>query len=73
MDTSPPEVGLVLDGRYGDDVDYLTNRSSYTAHWEGFTDPHSDIMEYAWAVGSCSGCTDIQTFISVGLMTGTIV
>ena len=70
VDSSPPIVGLVLDGVDVEDSDYLTDRTSYAAHWDGFADPHSDIMGYEWAIGSCYGCTDIQNFISVGLMTG---
>lgn len=72
VDTSPPEIGLVLDGGYTEDSDFLKDRTSYTAHWNGFADPHSDIMGHEWAIGSCSGCIDIQAFISVGLMTGTL-
>lgn len=71
VDTSPPEVGVVLDGSsYKEDSDFLVDRTSYSAHWKGFVDPHSDIMGYEWAIGSCHGCTDIQTFIPVGLKTG---
>ena len=72
VDTSPPTAGVVLDGTDKDDNDYLTDRTSYTAQWVGFADPHSEIIEYEWAIGSCYGCTDIQTFVSVGLMTGTV-
>lgn len=73
MDSSPPVIGLVLDGVDIEDRDYLRERTSYAAHWSGFADPHSDIMEYEWAIGSCHGCTDIQTFVSVGLLTGMYV
>ena len=70
MDSTPPAMGLVLDGVDAEDSDYVTDRTSYAAHWDGFVDPHSDIMGYEWAIGSCYGCTDVQNFISVGLMTG---
>lgn len=70
VDSSPPAVGLVLDGIDVEDSDYLTDRTSFAARWDGFADPHSDIMGYEWAIGSCYGCTDVQNFISVGLMTG---
>ena len=73
MDSSPPVEGLVLDGAYGEDSDYIISRTSYAAHWNGFADPHSDIMGCEWAIGSCHGCTDIQTFLSVGLMTGRLL
>ena len=72
VDSSPPTAGVVLDGADIEDTDYFIDRTSYTARWVGFTDPHSDILEYEWAIGSCYGCTDIQTFVSVGLMTGKV-
>ena len=70
VDTSPPELRVVLDGIDNEDRDYFTNRTSYSAHWVGYADAHSNIMGYEWAIGSCHGCTDIQSFVSVGLMTG---
>lgn len=70
VDTSPPTAGVVLDGANMEDIDYCIDRTSYTAHWLGFADPHSDVIQYEWAIGSCYGCTDIQSFVSVGLMTG---
>jgi len=72
VDTTAPLMGQVLDGRYGEDSDYLVERTSFSVHWVEFNDPHSDILEYEWAIGSCTGCTDVQGFISVGLLTGTV-
>jgi len=65
-------MGQVLDGIHREDSDYLVERTSFGAHWVGFNDPHSDILEYEWAIGSCTGCTDIQSFVSVGLLSGTV-
>ena len=73
VDTTPPVAGVVIDGTGTEDSDYLTDRTSYAARWVGFGDPHSDIMGYEWAIGSCHGCNDIQTFVSVGLMTGRVI
>ena len=71
VDTSPPVMGQVFDGGYGEDSDYFQERNSVSAHWVGFNDPHSNILEYEWAIGTCTGCTDVQGFISVGIQTGT--
>ena len=70
VDTSPPKLGVVFDGIDNEDRDHFTDRASYSANWVGFADVHSDIMGYEWAIGSCHGCTDIQSFVSVGLLTG---
>lgn len=51
------------------DLDYTTNSTSISAHWSDFFDPHSGIVEYLWAVGTCPGCSDVQMFVSVGLGT----
>jgi len=72
VDTTSPLMGQVLDGIHEEDSDYLVERTSFSAHWVGFNDPHSDILEYEWAIGSCTGCTDIQGFVSVGLLSGTV-
>lgn len=70
-------MGVVYDGApptspegWGD-VEYWTEAGVVMAHWRGFSDPHTDIAEYWWAIGTCQGCTDVQPFISVGKQQGT--
>lgn len=75
LDSSPPDVGSVFDGPSSShgDVDYWTDSATLHSHWTGFSDPHSDIVEYLWAIGSCSSCVDVQPFVSVGLEQGTFM
>lgn len=71
LDSSPPDIGVVLDGPPSDagDVDYWTDWV-LAAHWAGFGDPHSGVVEYWWAIGTCATCSDVQAFVSVGLNQG---
>ncbi len=52
------------------DVDYLCVVDEVGAYWSGFSDPHTGIVDYSWAVGRCPSCVDTQPFTSVGLETG---
>lgn len=74
LDSSPPVVGEVYDGPPSGDVDYWTDAHSLTAHWRGFEDPHSSIVEYWWAIGTCDpSCQDIQAFVGTGLKQGQLL
>ena len=75
LDSSPPDVGRVFDGPPSSDgdVDYWTDSAMLQAHWAGFSDPHSDVVEYLWAIGSCPSCVDVQPFVTVGLKQGMYV
>lgn len=77
LDSSPPVRGVIYDGpqpNQGDvdvfDLDYTTSLTTLYAHWQGFSDPHSAVVEYFWAIGTCSLCSDVQTFTSIGSATG---
>lgn len=74
LDSSPPDVGMIFDGppTADGDVDYWTD-GVLAAHWRGFSDPHTGILEYWWAVGTCAVCTDVQAFLSVGLNQGMLI
>ena len=52
------------------DVAYWSDVGVLSAHWRGFSEPHSTLGGYWWAIGRCPGCTDTQPFISVGLKQG---
>lgn len=70
LDASPPDVGVVFDGPQTSsgegDVEYWSSVDVIEGHWRGFSDPHTDIAQYWWGIGTCSGCTNVQPFISVG-------
>ena len=51
IDTSPPVAGKIYDGnQLGVDLKYAKWTTTFTAHWDSFTDPHSPISRYIWAV-----------------------
>ncbi|PFX19963.1 hypothetical protein AWC38_SpisGene15613 [Stylophora pistillata] len=51
IDTSAPLVGKVNDGnQIGRDLKCANWTSTFTANWEQFTDPHSPIARYTFAV-----------------------
>ncbi|KAJ7365973.1 hypothetical protein OS493_002714 [Desmophyllum pertusum] len=51
VDTSPPLAATIYDGsQAGSDLKYSTWTTKYSANWEPFTDPHSPIRKYTWAV-----------------------
>ena len=51
VDNSPPEVGVVFDGRqYAPDVDYVS-ANSIVSYWHGFVDHESGIRFYTAAIG----------------------
>ncbi|XP_078585869.1 uncharacterized protein LOC144867679 [Branchiostoma floridae x Branchiostoma japonicum] len=68
VEASPPLPGFVHDGGE-DDIDYQHDLSTVTVTWGGFSEPHTDILEYSWMIGTCSGCDDVMEEQHVGLMT----
>ena len=74
FDSTPPCAGTVFDGPKPEngflDLDYSSDFTRIQAHWEDFTDPHTDTTEYWWSIGTCPNCTNVMPFISVGLAKG---
>ncbi|KAI8509825.1 hypothetical protein Bbelb_122530 [Branchiostoma belcheri] len=68
VEASPPLPGFVHDGGQ-QDMDYQHDLSTITVTWGGFQEPHTDIAEYSWMIGTCSGCDDVMEEQHVGLMT----
>ncbi|XP_078700910.1 uncharacterized protein LOC144927390 [Branchiostoma floridae x Branchiostoma belcheri] len=69
-DTSPPEAGFVHDGPAADppnDLDYQTDKTTISAHWGGFHDPHTDIVSYKWSIGTCPMCKDVLEDVDLGI------
>ncbi|XP_053398434.1 uncharacterized protein LOC128556766 [Mercenaria mercenaria] len=74
VEATPPVPGKVYDGPPGMDgscvdVDYIENNSTLKAHWKGFHDPHSTMVEYFVNIGSCKDCEDVLVKQSVGIKT----
>ncbi|ESO88609.1 hypothetical protein LOTGIDRAFT_165393 [Lottia gigantea] len=60
IDTSPPHVGAVHDGRDGEpEVDYQPVKT-LQAHWEGFFDKESGVRYYHY--GFSTGCLTAEDF-----------
>ncbi|XP_053390115.1 uncharacterized protein LOC123523221, partial [Mercenaria mercenaria] len=73
VEATPPVPGKVYDGPPGSDgscvdIDYVDNRSTLQAHWKGFHDPHSAIVEYFVNIGSCKNCEDVLVKQPVGMI-----
>ncbi|XP_078701246.1 uncharacterized protein LOC144927586 [Branchiostoma floridae x Branchiostoma belcheri] len=69
-ETSPPEAGFVHDGPAADppnDLDYQTDKTTISAHWGGFHDPHTDIVSYKWSIGTCPMCKDVLEDVDLGI------
>jgi hypothetical protein len=77
FDASPPCIGRVFDGGrpidgQAFDVEYSHDHTQIQAHWNSFSDPHTSVGRYYWAIGTCKGCTDVSPYTSVGLWTDSI-
>ena len=62
VDWTPPESGDVVDGNVTSpisqeyvDVDYQHEKGVLSAHWSGFQDVESGIVEYHWCIGTAQG------------------
>ena len=62
VDWTPPVSGDVADGNLTSpdsdefiDVDYQSERGVLSAHWSGFQDAESGIVEYRWCIGTAQG------------------
>ncbi|XP_032233414.2 uncharacterized protein LOC5508728 isoform X2 [Nematostella vectensis] len=50
IDTSPPVKGRVYDGYGPGDSQYVKWTNTFTAHWDAFSDIHSEMSSYEWAI-----------------------
>ena len=62
VDWTPPLSGEVVDGNITSsdngefvDADYQSERGVLSAHWTGFQDPESSVVEYHWCIGTGQG------------------
>lgn len=66
IDSSPPDVGIVIDGLIQPDIDYQNNDHTISAHWYGFKDVESNIDKFQWGIGTSPNVTDISPFTDIG-------
>ncbi|XP_068740832.1 A disintegrin and metalloproteinase with thrombospondin motifs adt-1-like isoform X4 [Montipora capricornis] len=67
IDTSAPVAGKAYDGKQsGVDMKYAKWTNTFSANWDRFTDPHSPIARYHWAVKR-QGAGHITTFKTTAL------
>ncbi|XP_070573765.1 uncharacterized protein [Ptychodera flava] len=57
-DNSPPIAGKVYDGVSHGDQDFQFSRTSLSAHWYNFHDPHSQLSHYELRAGTTPGGND---------------
>ena len=73
-DSTPPVAGTVYDtltsGDVSRDQDHTPSLSEVWGRWSEWSDPHSQVVEYFWAIGSGGSANDVQDFLSVGVATG---
>ena len=73
-DSTPPLAGTVYDvlssGDVSHDRDHTPSLSEVWGRWSEWSDPHTPIVEYFWAIGTAQSANDVQDFLSVGVATG---
>lgn len=66
--TEPVTISSIYDG-IGTDIDTTNIGTELSLNWNGTTDPHSDVMEYWYTIGTTIGGTDIVNWTSNGAAT----
>ncbi|XP_015767122.1 PREDICTED: uncharacterized protein LOC107345883, partial [Acropora digitifera] len=76
VDWTPPLSGKVVDGNISSsdsgefvDADYQSERGVISAHWTGFEDSESSVVEYHWCIGTDQGDCDVKEMTNAGLDT----
>ena len=74
-DSTPPHPGTVYDvlpssGNVSHDEDHTHSLSEIWGKWSEWSDPHTPIVEYFWAIGTTESANDVQDFLSVGVASG---
>jgi len=68
VDASSPSAGSVYDGAAADAA-YAPSNSVLYANWAGFSDPHSGVGKYWYAIGTTAGGTDVAGWTDAGAST----
>ncbi|MGE0637179.1 MAG: N-acetylmuramoyl-L-alanine amidase [Bacteroidia bacterium] len=66
--TAPNNIAYVNDG-VGADIQTTASTTSLSANWAASSDPHSDLTEYFYAIGTSAGATDLVNWTSNALNT----
>jgi len=66
FDASGPQIGTVLDGHNGIDINYQANASVICGSWPNVSDPESDVMQHEVAFSECDSGQSLR-FVDVGL------
>lgn len=64
--TAPEFSGFIHDG-VNNDVDTFINTQTFAANWQGWSDPHSGIVNYNYGTGTAPGQDDVIPFTNNGL------
>lgn len=68
VDYTIPVMGTINDG-LSSDITYFVTPTEMSANWTASSDPHSNIAEYLYAIGTTSGATDVRNWTSNGIST----
>lgn len=66
VDWTPPSAPLTVRDGAGPDENITTDPTQLTANWDASADPHSDIAEYEYAIGTASGLADVVSWTPLG-------
>lgn len=66
--TAPTNITYVYDG-VGADIQTTASTTSLSANWANSSDPHSDLTEYFYAIGTSAGGTDVVNWTNNSLNT----
>ena len=69
IDWTPPTVSTYLNDGVGNDIDTTNVGTELSANWDNAIDPHSDVVEYFYCIGTTAGGTDIVGWTSNGTST----
>ncbi|XP_078322971.1 uncharacterized protein LOC111122905 [Crassostrea virginica] len=61
MDNSPPNIGVISDGKAIEDIEYQSIRNFIDVRWFGFNDPQSGLAYYVWWAGTSPGGKEIMS------------
>jgi hypothetical protein len=70
VDRTKPTVGIVEDGDSSEDIACQRSCTTVSAHWQGFLDEESDIINYEWAVGFQPFASNVLPFTPVDYSAG---
>ncbi|XP_061178129.1 uncharacterized protein LOC133186811 [Saccostrea echinata] len=65
VDSSPPVPGLIHVGLSDRHQHYISHRTSISAQWIGFEDPHSDLDHFEFCISKKNYSCDITSFENV--------